>query len=240
MPTTDPRPLGLGIRPFPGEPLVQGWSRTTWWELAVAALARGGRRAGPVLLAVDGRSGAGKTSAAERLAEVVPGAAIVHTDDVAWHESFFDWDHLLAAHVLRPLRQGQAVSFRPPAWADRGREGAISVLADAPMVIVEGVGSSRRGLTTLLDGAVWVQSDHAEARRRGLEREGGSAGAIAFWDEWSRAEEAFLAQDRPWERAWVTVCGTPELLAAGLGADEVLVAGADFGGFQDAGPACRC
>ncbi len=165
----------------------------------------------PVILAIDGRSGGGKSTVAARVAAHIPGAVIVHTDDVAWYESFFDWDVLLAEGILEPLRRGEAVNFRPPAWDERGREGAIRVDADASVLILEGVGSSRRSLTPHIDASVWVQSDLSEARRRGIERDGGDDAAASFWDEWTAQEEPFLAEDRPWERADLVVCGTPHL-----------------------------
>lgn len=62
-----------------------------------------------------------------------------------------------------------------------------------------------------LHSAIWVQSDLVEARRRGLERDGGGEEGVRFWDEWDREEVPFLAEDRPWERAAAIVCGTPEL-----------------------------
>jgi hypothetical protein len=83
----------------------------------------------------------------------------VHTDDIAWWHSFFGWAELLACGVLEPIRRGQAVAFRPPAWDERGRLGAIELPADASLVIVEGVGASRREIVHLLDASVWVQSD---------------------------------------------------------------------------------
>lgn len=213
---TDPQPSGPGVRPFPGEPAVRWWVSGSWSELAAELLARGpagtGSGSRPVIVAVDGRQGSGKTTVAQRLASHVPGAVVVHTDDVAWWESFFGWDHLLAAGVLIPLRRGQDVSYRPPAWEERSREGGIVVPSSARLVVVEGVGASRRSLTTLLDAAVWVQSDHEEATRRGIARDGGTPEAEAFWYEWAAEEERFLAVDRPWERALVTLCGTPDLL----------------------------
>ena len=41
------------------------------------------------IIAIDGRSGSGKTTLASALVEVLPEAFVVHTDDVAWHHSFF-------------------------------------------------------------------------------------------------------------------------------------------------------
>ena len=43
----------------------------------------------PVVLAVDGRSNAGKTTLAARICRAVPGSAVVHTDDIAWKHSRF-------------------------------------------------------------------------------------------------------------------------------------------------------
>ena len=63
------------------------------------------------------------------------------------------------------------------------------------------------------DASVWVQSDEAQAYRRGIERDivlgRDRAEAVAFWDEWMAHEGPFLAADRPWERADVVICSTP-------------------------------
>jgi hypothetical protein len=37
----------------------------------------------PAVLAVDGRSNNGKTTVAARIREMVPGAVVIHTDDIA-------------------------------------------------------------------------------------------------------------------------------------------------------------
>ena len=120
----------------------------------------------PVVLAVDGRSNAGKTTLAARIRRVVPGSAVVHTDDIAWEHSRFGWADLLIEGILVPVHQGRAVSFRPPHWAERGREGAVRVPAGCPLLVVEGVGAGRREAAHLLDSLIWVQSDEREAARR--------------------------------------------------------------------------
>jgi len=58
---------------------------------------------------------------------------------------------------------------------------------------------------------VWVQSDLAEADRRGIERDGGTPDARDFWYEWAAEEIPFQADHRPWDRADVVVAGTPPL-----------------------------
>ncbi|HST64815.1 MAG TPA: hypothetical protein VLM05_06475 [Mycobacteriales bacterium] len=191
------------MRLFPGEPAFGPWRA----EAISAVLARTGP--GTRIVAVDGRSAGGKTTCATRLAATVPGATVVHTDDVAWYEAFFDWARLLRDGVLAPVRAGEAVAFRPPAWERRGRDGAIEVPASCPLLVVEGVGVSRRELSAFFDLRLWVQSDRVEARRRGIERDGGTAHE-AFWDEWDAEEIPFLAADRPWERADLIVAGGAE------------------------------
>ncbi|MGO9144021.1 MAG: uridine kinase [Streptosporangiaceae bacterium] len=160
---------------------------------------------------MDGRSGSGKTTLAERIRGAVPASTVVHTDDVAWNQAMFDWTNLLIGGVLEPVRRGEPVSFRPPAWRERNRDGAIEVPRGDELVIVEGAGAARRELMHVVDAVVWVQSDMAEAERRGIERDGGDQAAVSFWHLWMAEELPFMAQQRPWTRAKVIVAGTPEI-----------------------------
>ncbi len=194
----------------PQEPEARSWEPLDDVGLAVRlrALLPAGDQA---LVLVDGRSGSGKTTFAERLVRLLDGE-LVHSDDIAWHHDPIDWADLLVDGVIAPWRRGAAVSFRPPGWVARGRPGAVAVRVCA-LLVVEGVGAGRAGLAAGADLVVWVQSDRDEARRRGLARDvelGRSPGeAAAFWDDWMHAEDPFLAADRPWSRASLIVNGTP-------------------------------
>lgn len=168
----------------------------------------------PGILGIDGRSANGKSTLAALISREVPGSVVVHTDDIAWHHSFFDWSDLFLQEVLEPARAGQCVAYRPSAWIERDREGAVEVPASCSLVILEGVGAGRRELAHAVDITVWVQSDMTQARARGIARDitqtGDDAAAVAFWNEWMTAELVFMAEQRPWERADFIVCGTPE------------------------------
>ncbi|HEX3207085.1 MAG TPA: hypothetical protein VHQ68_12675 [Propionibacteriaceae bacterium] len=91
--------------------------------------------------------------------------------------------------MLQPIRTGQPVGYRPPGWE----------------------------FAHLLDAVVWVQSDYAEAERRGIARDvasgvnGDRVAAAALWHSWMAEELRFLEHQRPWERAAVIVAGTPLL-----------------------------
>jgi hypothetical protein len=60
-----------------------------------------------------------------------------------------------------------------------------------------------------------VQSDFAEAERRGIARDieqggnGDRAETVAFWHEWMEHELRFLERQQPWRRADLIVAGTP-------------------------------
>lgn len=188
-----------------------------WKVVSLAALAGAWRprlaqvKGRPGVVAVDGRSASGKSTLAAALSRAVPGSVVVHTDDIAWYQTFFDWVGLVRDGVLVPVHAAQEVYFRPPAWEERGREGAIVVPSGCPLVILEGCGAARHELTPWLDLVVWVQTDVRAARTRGLLRDGGTAETEAFWNAWMAEEEPFFARERPWERADVVAWGTPDL-----------------------------
>lgn len=207
-----------------GEPAAGPWRAEPVEQFACLLLGCAGPPAGrPGVVAVDGRSGSGKTTVSQLICAAVPASAVVHTDDVAWNHSILDWTDLLVDGVLQPVHRGEPVSFRPPAWRERSREGAIEVPADCELVIVEGVGAARRELMHLIDVVVWVQADMVEAERRGIERDGGDEAAVSFWHLWMAEELPFMAQQRPWERAAFVVAGTP--LLPHDAASQVVIAG---------------
>lgn len=160
----------------------------------------------PLLIGIDGHSGAGKSTLASALATNAPvKAAVLHTDDVAWHHSFFDWYGPLIEHVLTPLRHGRVpLRYRPRAWIDRDRPGAITVPTGAEAVLVEGVGVGRRELRPYLDALIWVSVSADEGRRRVTAR---GVDTEEFIDDWMNQENALFAEHRPWEIADLVVCG---------------------------------
>ena len=200
------------ITPAVGEPPVESWQVRPLETVAAELVDRLG--SGRLVVAVDGRGGGGKTTVAARLARCVPDSAVVGTDDIAWNHSIFDWAEPLIEGVLRPYRAGSAVAYRPPGWVRHGREGAVEVADTVRLLIIEGVGASRTELAAWLDAAIWVQSDFAEAERRGLARDiasgvnGDAETTIAFWHTWMAEELPFFERDRPWERADLVVAGT--------------------------------
>jgi sugar-phosphatase len=157
------------------------------------------------IIGIDGRSRSGKSSLAEIIAQSDDSVSVVHTDDIAWHQSFFGWSDVLVAGVLSPLRRdGVPVSYVPEPWLERGRPGAIDVPAETRIVLVEGVGAARTELSGWLDASIWVQTDPDVAWKRTVALDRDPPG---FVEDWMREENAHLGTDQPWTRATAVVSG---------------------------------
>jgi uridine kinase len=159
----------------------------------------------PVIVGVNGHSRSGKTTLAQALARSGEGIAVIHTDDIAWHHSFFDWSDVLIDELLQPLRRsGPPQSFIPTPWTERGRPGSLNIPAGTRVVIVEGVGATRRELMPWLEATVWVDTDEAVAMERTVALDRDPPG---FVRDWMAAERTHLSQDQPWTRSTATVSG---------------------------------
>lgn len=198
------------MRLHPGEPAAQGWRAVTATEVVERLHdASPGVHGRPRVIGIDGRGGAGKTTLAEMLRAVVPGSAIVHTDDVAWNHACFDWGGVLAGNILRPLHEGRAVDFRPDAWIAHGRPGSITVPAGADVVWVEGTGVIRGELASWLDASIYLQGDLGEQERLLSARDGDSPEQREHVANWLLEELPFLLREQPWSRADMIIKAPP-------------------------------
>ncbi len=202
--------VGGRMRLHPGEVEASGWQASRLSDVLQRLVeASPGVTGRPRIIAIDGRGGAGKSVLAARLQELVPASAVVHTDDVAWHQAYFDWAGVLVEGVLRPLARGESVSFQPPAWSTHGRDGAISVPAGLDVVWLEGTGVVREELAAWTDASLYLQGDLDEQERRLAARDGGSAAMQEHVAAWLEEELPFMLRERPWQRATVVVASTP-------------------------------
>jgi len=153
-------------------------------ELSALLAATPAPAAGPVLVAVDGRSGAGKTDLARELARRCE-ASVVHMDDL-----YPGWSGLAAAvdllgTVLDRLRSGAATTHPVWDWAAGAYTGEVD-LPRSGIVVVEGVGA---GCARPVDLLVWLEADADVRRDRALTRDG--ATFAPHWEDWA-AQEAEL------------------------------------------------
>ena len=160
--------------------------------------------AAPVVLALDGRCGSGKTTMAAALAEQFPDSIVLHTDDfyLPPADRVPGWEQTPCANmdlarlrdeVLAPARAGKPVLYR----ACSCREGAylpVQQLAAQPLVILEGSYSHHPILADFYDLKVFVTCSKEEQARRLQAREGERY--ENFVRRWIPLEEAYFAQCR--------------------------------------------
>ena len=155
-------------------------------------------------VAIDGRSGAGKTLLASQVRTRL-GAPVVSLEDL-----YGGWDglehgiDLLVSEVLVPLADERA------AWVPRydwlTREWAEPVLLEPPdVLIVEGAGAGARRAAAFESLLVWFEVAPSVRKKRALDRDGETF--APYWDVWAAQEDAMLARERTPERADAVIDG---------------------------------
>ncbi|MRK03234.1 hypothetical protein GEV27_17100 [Aeromicrobium sp. S22] len=145
------------------------------------------------VVAVDGRSGAGKTEFTAGLVEAT-GAAVLHLDDVypGWHG--LAATPPLVAGVLEAIAAGG--TGVAPRWSWVRDEPAPPLrVPPAPLLVLDGVGSGAAVIRPYLSLLIWLDAPTDVRRARALGRDGETY--APFWDVWAEQEEAYLARDRP-------------------------------------------
>lgn len=166
------------------------------------------------LVSIDGPAGSGKSTLAAEIQRLDPDARLVHMDDLYDGWTGLDTVARQLSTLLRPLAAGKPGFYRRYDW----HLGAFAETVDVDpprLLVLEGVGSGRAELETLVTVLVWVHAPRSLRRERGLARDGE---AIApQWDRWMRQEDAHFAGQRTADRADVLVDGTgsrPAVLTA--------------------------
>ncbi|NMR29716.1 aminodeoxychorismate synthase component I [Crystallibacter degradans] len=150
----------------------------------------------PVIIAVDGRSGAGKTTLAVELAALLREhhtVSLFHLEDIypGWH-GLADGQQRYLETVLQPLARGERATWTAWDW-EQNDDGERRYTEPAEIVVVEGVGAAHAAARELTDVAIWIQAEAVDRRTRAIARDG--AGYESFWDVWAAQEEAWLDGD---------------------------------------------
>ena len=174
-----------------------------------------------LLIAVDGFSGAGKTTLATEVAAALTrrgSVRLFHLEDI-----YPGWDGLETGmtyyreQILRPLAAGRPARWQPWDW-EAGRHGGWRTTEPADVVVFEGVGAAHREARALLDRTVWVEGEEKVRRRCALERDGGTY--APHWERWAAQERRWAAGDDAASAADLTV----RLVGPGANAAAALAA----------------
>lgn len=154
-----------------------------------------------VIVAIDGRCGAGKSTLAARLAELC-GGNIFHMDDFFLRpeqrrpERFAEPGgnvdrERFAVEVLAPLKDGCRFSYRPFVCRDMALGDAVEVEPKA-VSIIEGAYSMHPELAGAYDLSVFLTVSPELQRKRIIRRNGGRS--RNFFERWIPFEEKYISE----------------------------------------------
>ncbi|MFJ9557429.1 uridine kinase [Nocardiopsis sp. NPDC101807] len=184
------------------------------WDQALAgAVPSGGPPGGPRIVAVEGRSGSGKSTVAARLRAALalrgrPAAVLSMEDLYPGWEGLAEAPALLREWVLEPLSRGERAAWRRYDWERggfaRGWASPPGEVAAGGVLVVEGTGSGAAAGRGLLDLLVWVAAPGDERARR-LDARGDASVYAPYRRVWAEQEESFYAEDHTREHADLVV-----------------------------------
>lgn len=182
-------------------------------ELAgrVSALTPAGN--GAVIVAVDGRPGAGKTTFGAALAAEM-GATHVDIENLypGW-SGLEEGARMAAEELLAPAAAGRTAVVPQWDWV-ASRPAEPLVVEPAEILVVSGTGTGSRAAAPHLAMIAWMELGDDERRRRALERDGEIF--APHWEDWARQVEAHLDREGTQGRADVVVdTSGPEPVVAG-------------------------
>jgi uridine kinase len=164
------------------------------------------------VIAIDGRSGSGKTSLAAELSRELT-VPVVTLEDL-----YGGWDglergiDLLVSAVLAPVAAGRAARVPRYDWV-AGEWGEAWVLEPPDVLIVEGVGAAAGRAARYESRLVWMEAAAPVRKKRALDRDGETF--ATHWDRWAAQEDALLARECTPERADLVIDGVTGLLLRG-------------------------
>ncbi len=179
-------------------------------QLLAAIERRAIGRDAPLIVALDGRSGTGKSTLAARLAVMVNAVVITCDDfysgstDAAWlartpqqrAACCIDWRRL-RREVVEPLRAGQRARYHPFDFAKGSGLARHTITHDPrPIVILDGAYSGRPELADIVDIAALLELSDGVRRGRLIAREG-PAFMAAWHPVWDAAEDHYFTNICP-------------------------------------------
>lgn len=128
----------------------------------------------PVIIAIDGVAGAGKTTLANKISADLDGTQIVHMDDLysGWVEPFTqELSSRILNQILEPFSKSKLSKYNKYDWELKSFNGHRYILP-TKYLILEGVGAAQQTFHKYLDIIIWIDFDAHEGFQRVLNRDG--------------------------------------------------------------------
>ncbi len=157
----------------------------------------------PVLIAIEGFGGAGKSTLAKELKNRLGDAFVVSIDDLIIKDLISDGEKLnfdrkrLERQVLLPLKQKRAAAYQKLIW-DKNILSDFIQVPDITYLIVEGVSTSHPDIISYFDYNIYVDfpSDLAMERGRIRDRKLGNNND-ELWKVWTKTYADYKQKYHP-------------------------------------------
>jgi uridine kinase len=164
------------------------------------------------VVAIDGHGGAGKSTLASQLADLL-GAGVLHIDDFAAWDNQQNWWPRLITEALAPIATGaSSLSYARGSWGPEHHPSPVIEQPVMPVMFLEGVSAARREFRAYLSFAIWVETPRDVCLQRGLERDGPDA--LPQWEKWLAEEDAYVTREDPLAFVDLIVSGTDATVSA--------------------------
>ena len=162
----------------------------------------------PILIAIDGPAGSGKTSLANQLASNLNSATTIHMDDL-----YNGWEDALTATltrhleewILHPLAEHKSVKYQKFDWTSSAYGPPVEI-TDINLLILEGVGAAQARIRQQADLTIWIEVGPQMGLARVLNRDG--AQILPHMLKWQERESAHFIKDQTKENCQIFVDGS--------------------------------
>ena len=165
-----------------------------------------------LFIAIDGHGGSGKSSLAEWVSEKLD-AEIIHTDDFSGWNNPLNWWLAVVNQVFEPIKSGATtLSYQPASWWENHHPVPVINQPVTPIMILEGVSSSRKEFDEYLSLRIFVDTPKEICLARGIQRDTSTGKPIVelteMWKNWFAKEDEYFQRDNPKEKADSVILGT--------------------------------
>lgn len=166
----------------------------------------------PLLIAIDGPAGSGKTTFADSLFSHLSNSAVIHMDEIynGWEDALtpsladnlFNW-------VINPFNKKSTIEYPVFDWYKYSYQ-SKKLISPNTSIILEGVGAGNDEIFPHLDFLIWVEADAMVGLARVKKRDGEVV--AERMNSWREAEALWFARNQTKSNSQLLVNGNPPIL----------------------------